>query len=427
MEKQVKDDLPLLLVIGNPEENWYDLCKDYSDKFVVEQATWEEIALTSYSDQKKVQISLGPSKRANCPHQQEVRNNVRPTLVLIRMFARYIGHRLGEYPDYRNILYGLYHSNTPMINEFDAVMAELEKPIMYGRLRAIRDKVGETIFPLITQYYYPEYIQIALSPPEPFVLKVGFPHAGYGKIRIFNRDELDDIRSIIALSNDYSAAEPLIDTDYELRIVFIAPDYYRVHKRSSMNWKVNFGMTNVREDVEMNPRWKKWVDLIYQTYPDMLAFDIDAIVDKNGREYILEINGSAQGFAPEHGSEDLMHFRELVIRKMESITKTKILDKEYSVPLPFEIQNENSIVTKHIDNDDLNELKEIEIINLKNQIEDLKHELAKVNYQKTQFSKYLNDYQLKPNKKNIFLAIGKGVFIFFIFLLIVIFLLIFIL
>ena len=53
------------------------------------------------------------------------------------------------------------------------------------------------------------------------------------------------------MSKDYSAIEPLIDIDYEIRIVFIAPNYYRVHKRRSLNWKVfwkvNCGMSNIRK------------------------------------------------------------------------------------------------------------------------------------------------------------------------------------
>ena len=67
-----------------------------------------------------------------------------------------------------------------------------------------------------------------------------------------------------------------------------------------MNWKINFGMTNVREDCKMEIRWKNWVDLIYKNYPDMEIFDIDALVDKNEKEYILEVNGCTQGFAPEY-------------------------------------------------------------------------------------------------------------------------------
>ena len=132
-----------------------------------------------------------------------------------------------------------------------------------------------------------------------------------------------------------------------------------------------------REDTEMNPRWKRWVDLIYQTYPDMLSFDIDALVDKQGKEYILEVNGSAQGFAPEHGSEDLIHFKELVIRKLESLTNTKILEKRSPVPLPFEIQDENSSINNNISSTDKEQIeqKEVEIVNLKNKVEDLEKEL----------------------------------------------------
>ena len=399
-----KKKLPLLLVIGNPEENWYDLCDEYKDKFQVEQAMWNEIALISYSDQKGVSLTLAPSSRPNSPIQKTFRYNVTPDLVLIRMFSRYIGTRLGNTPDYRNILYGFYHSNTPMINSFEAAMAELEKPVMYGRLKAIEDKVGKEIFPLIPQNYYPEYCQIQFPPPEPFVLKVGFPHAGFGKIRINNRDELEDIKSIIALNNNYSAAEPLIDSAYELRIVFIAPNYYRVNKRMSMNWKVNFGMANERVEIKMEPRWKKWIDLVYEAYPDMLTFDIDAIVDKNGKEYILEINGSAQGFSPEHGEQDLEHMRQLCIWKLEEVTGVEIspnsLDKEL-----FRTQmkkTEINIPEKENDNG-----KETEIVNLKNQIEDLKKVLR--NKQKC-VEQYYNslEKQKQKNTKHYFFLIIAG-------------------
>ena len=57
----------------------------------------------------------------------------------------------------------------------------------------------------------------------------------------------------------------------------------------------------------------------------MLSFDIDALVDKKGNEYILEINGSCQGFAPEHGDQDLIHMSNLCMRKMESICNIEII------------------------------------------------------------------------------------------------------
>ena len=387
MKKEKK--LPLLLVIGNPEENWYDLCAEYKNKFKVEQAMWNEIGLISYSDQKGVTLTLAPSSRPNCELQKTYREKITPDLIIIRMFSRYIGTRLGHTPDYRNILYGFYHANTPMINGFEAAMAELEKPVMYGRLKAIQDKVGNDVFPLIPQNYYPEYMQIQFPPPEPFVLKVGFPHAGFGKIRINNRDELEDIKSIIALNNNYAAAEPLIDSDYELRIVFIAPNYYRVNKRRSMNWKVNFGMANERVEIKMEPRWKKWIDLIYDAYPDMLTFDIDAIVDKNGKEYILEINGSAQGFSPEHGDHDLEHMKRLCIYKLEEVTGIEI------VPYCEEKDLLKNHKVREIANVSLEDKeKETTIINLRNEVEDLKKVIR--NKQKN-IEMY---YTKEKNKKN---------------------------
>ena len=187
-------------------------------------------------------VSVHPNKRPLYPSQKELINNIKHELVLIRNLARYIGTKLEVFPDFRNIFYGFYHANTPMINEFEAIMAELEKPIMYGRLRKIRNIYGEKDFPLIQQYYYPNFSEFCITPSTPYVLKISYSHAGYGKIRVKDYHELDDLRSLLALHKDYYAIEPLIDFDYELRIIFIAPNYYIVYKRSSINWKVNYGI-----------------------------------------------------------------------------------------------------------------------------------------------------------------------------------------
>ena len=255
-----------------------------------------------------------------------------------------------------------------MINELSAVLAEIEKPIMYGRLRKIRDKYGEENFPLIKQYYYPNYSQICITPDAPYVLKVSYPHAGFGKIRVKDYHDIDDLRSILALHKDYISIEPLIDVDYELRIVFIAPNYYRVHKRTSLNWKVNYGMSNIREECNLKPNWKKWIDLIYKSFPDMLIFDIDALVDKNGKEYILEVNGSSQGFAPEHGRQDLEHLRDLVVRKMEIILGKDLLKEDNEAKKLFSED-------KMININEINYDKDTEIVNLNNLLDDYKKKL----------------------------------------------------
>jgi hypothetical protein len=140
-------------------------------------------------------------------------------------------------------------------------------------------------------------------------------------------------------------------------------------------------MSNIREECEMKPEWKKWIDLIYENYPDMLTFDIDALVDKNGKEYILEVNGSSQGFAPEHGKQDLEHLRDLVIRKMEIILGQELLNEDNEAKKLFnENENKLNIIDKNYE-------KDTEIINLKNLVDDLKKKLDYSNEKNRQLLK----------------------------------------
>ena len=406
--KDNKKQLPTLLVIASTfEEDWVKLCSEYSSKFRVIQTTWENISFSSYSDLKHPIVSIYPNKNPLYPSQKITINNIKPDLLLIRNLARYISSKLEIVADFRNILYGFYHSNVPMINDLSAIMAEIEKPIMYGRLRRIRDIYGEENFPLIQQYYYPNYSEICITPKAPYVLKVSYPHAGYGKIRVKDHHEIDDLRSILALHKDYCAIEPLIDVDYELRIVFIAPNYYRVHKRSSLNWKVNFGMSNIREECEMKPEWKKWVDLIYENYPDLLFFDIDALVDKNGKEYILEVNGSSQGFAPEHGNQDLEHLRDLVVRKMEIILGEDLLGEDNEAKILFKKDKKNETILEK------NYEKDTEIVNLKNLVDDYK---KKLEYIQNNYNNLLEKSNNNDNKKLFIFIIGIIVLILGIYL-----------
>ena len=388
---------PTLLVIASTnKENWVDLCSEYYSQFRVIQTTWDKISLSCYSDSKYPMVTIYQSINPSNPEHDEIIRDIKPDLILIRNLARYISGKLEIVPDFRNILYGFYHSNIPMINELSGIMAELEKPIMYGRLRKIRDTYGEENFPLIQQYYYPNYSEVCITPNAPYVIKVSYPHAGYGKIRVKDYHDLDDIRSILALHKDYVAIEPLIDVDYELRIVFIAPNYYRVHKRSSLNWKVNYGMSNIREDCEMKPEWKKWVDLIYKTYPDMLTFDIDALVDKKGKEYILEVNGSCQGFAPEHGKQDLEHLRDLVVRKMEVILNKDFLKEDNPAKKLFKDDNKINV-------NDIKFEKDTEIVNLKNTVDDYR---IKLNNMKNKYDALNKKFKNDGNRiKNLFIFI----------------------
>ena len=118
----------------------------------------------------------------------------------------------------------------------------------------------------------------------------------------------------------------------------------------------------------------------------MLTFGIDALVDKDGKEYILEVNGSSQGFAPEHGKQDLEHLRDLVIRKMEVILEQELLSEENDSK---KLLSENKHKLKAIEN---NYEKDTEIVNLKNLVDDLKKKLDASNEK---------NRQLLQNNKNV--------------------------
>jgi Synapsin, ATP binding domain len=59
-----------------------------------------------------------------------------------------------------------------------------------------------------------------------FSFKVASTHAGYGKIRVTQDADRDDLKSILALHRDYYTVEPLVgEIDYEYRIQKIGDNY----------------------------------------------------------------------------------------------------------------------------------------------------------------------------------------------------------
>jgi hypothetical protein len=48
------------------------------------------------------------------------------------------------------------------------------------------------------------------TPDYPIVVKVAHVHAGYGKMLLENSKQLDDLRSVVAIHNDYATAEPFL-------------------------------------------------------------------------------------------------------------------------------------------------------------------------------------------------------------------------
>ena len=86
--------------------------------------------------------------------------------------------------DRRNVLYGLMMGNVESVNSLQSIYMNLERPLMFGALKAIETKVGHDQFPVIDQTFYSSYRQMIIPPKLPAVLKIDHAHAGMGKMKV---------------------------------------------------------------------------------------------------------------------------------------------------------------------------------------------------------------------------------------------------
>jgi len=305
----------LLVVGGSPKINWYEIFKGAKihgeEEIKVEMAHWDEINLTSYSDSPPV-VQLLKSENAIKGTSMEENRVCNPDMLLIRSACRGV---IGQ--DWRNILYGFMHVGIPSINSLESLYICQEKPVIYGKLLALKKKLGSDNFPLIDQAYYSSWKTMTFASGFPLVAKVGTAHAGFGKMRIKDQGDFEDFRSVVALQSNYVIAEPFIEWDYDFRLQKIG-NHYRAYKRTSSNWKGK-GMNQQDEDIELTPQFKSWIDQAANALGmDMCA--LDGLHSKStDKLYILELNDSAIGFNIRHQEEDLAHVRELVLEKINNL------------------------------------------------------------------------------------------------------------
>jgi len=130
-----------------------------------------------------------------------------------------------------------------------------------------------------------------------------------------NKQEYDDIISVLALSTEYFTEEPMIKHDYEFRVQVIGP-YVRCFRRNSHNnWKNQCGNV-VFTDHHWDPKYELWVDEVRQIFGGMDMFGIDVLHNSEGEDFILEVNDYAMGFDSDYEAEDKKWVRELVVQRM---------------------------------------------------------------------------------------------------------------
>lgn len=298
----------LLVVVPNKKYDYSQLFDGHTldDGRAIEvvQAMWSEFLVSSYVDVSgpKCFVTLSPGRRT-----------FQPDFLLVRSEVR--GVTADQ--DFRNTLFGLMYANVPSVNSLHSVYCFLERPVVQAELNRLQSQLGGDVFPVVEQSYFASHREMFYGNKFPAVAKMGHAHAGYGKMKIDDHHCMDDFRSVLALTNCYVTAEPFIEGSYDLRVQKIG-NHFRAFKRESMcgSWKTNMGSSHL-EEVEVTDTFKVWAEQASAMFGGLDICTVDAIHDsKTGKDIIMEVNGTASGFAPETTAEDNGFVRDRVIEKM---------------------------------------------------------------------------------------------------------------
>lgn len=134
-----------LLVIDAGYTNWYKLFKgaktDDGEDIKIEQAGWNHISLTSCSE-RGCFVRLAPVIDGDLIQQKDERE-LKVDFLLIRNFSGGL-HQVNM----KNIILGFMFSNIPSVNSLHSLFLR-EKPIVYGQLKQISEKLGKENFPVV--------------------------------------------------------------------------------------------------------------------------------------------------------------------------------------------------------------------------------------------------------------------------------------
>jgi len=317
-----KDKCFTLLVIDDANTDWSKYFRgkrihgDYDIR--VEQAEFRELSVNS-STETGVTASIILAKSGN-----KVVRSFKPDFLLVRQNVR------DAEDDYRSILLGFQYGNIPSVNSLESIYNFQDRPWTFAQLVNVQEKLGRDKFPLVQQTYFPGHQEMSGFSNFPCVFKVGHAHAGMGKVKVESEKGFQDVASLVALTHSYCTVEPYIDAKYDLHVQKIG-DNYKALKRKSLsgNWKTNIGQS-LLEEIPVSGQHKEWVDEISHIFGGIDICSVEAVVGKDDKEYIIEVNDCATTLFGESQEDDRKYIAELTLKSMESKLKVSPPEEEKS-------------------------------------------------------------------------------------------------
>jgi ribosomal protein S6--L-glutamate ligase len=121
----------------------------------------------------------------------------------------------------------------------------------------------------------------------PSVIKIGNYHAGYGKARIADASQWQDIKDLSFVSEDYITIEPFIDYVADIRCLAIGQQIWAMTRRGS-GWKANTGTIDYQL-IEVPALLEEYTaKAMAHLGADILGLDF--LQDQEGQYFLLESN-----------------------------------------------------------------------------------------------------------------------------------------
>jgi synapsin len=314
----------------------HDWCKLFADstlsdgsKIHVCQASWAQsrVVVDNTANRSNARVFVQPVRESHGKFVRPQSFCFTPDMVLVRNQPR------GPSPesDRRANLYGLIAANVPAVNSLHSILCQLERPVMFGALKAIEMRLGHDKFPLISQTYYSHPDAMVCCDYMPAVAKISHAHAGQGKMLLESMQQFTDLRTVLNLHGDYSTVEKFVEVSHGIRVQRIntprGPSYTVLKKmQTGGSWRSHFGGAHLSV-IELTDEYKRWADEAAQLFGGLDLLALDVVVGKDGKHFIIELNGSAIGILADHWLAESEKIRDLVIERMNEIYCQSIDDE----------------------------------------------------------------------------------------------------